>query len=140
VIAANFLVVRPSLSPRDDDEPCVDLKIIRSCYCLALVERKHLKYLNRLLSTRISFLKDSRMSDYLLCGVVELRGVHDANGTACGRSARTLCYDCGTSLCPAHAERCAFCTEAFCQSCLSFHRSEHSKPAQQDFGNERKTA
>jgi len=70
------------------------------------------------------------MSDYLFCGVVDVRGVDDANGIACGRDARTLCYDCGTSLCPMHTERCELCTEAFCQSCLSFHRREHSKPAQ----------
>jgi predicted sulfurtransferase len=53
-------------------------------------------------------------------------------GEACGRHARTLCYDCGTSLCSAHAERCELCAETFCQSCLSFHQQEHSKAAHAD--------
>ncbi len=35
---------------------------------------------------------------YFLCGVVDVRGVHDEWGTACGRSAETLCSDCGTWL------------------------------------------
>ncbi len=70
--------------------------------------------------------------NYHFCGVVEVRGVNDESGTACGRSAITLCYDCGTSLCAAHAKRCELCGEPFCQSCLSFHQSEHPKPAQQD--------
>lgn len=70
--------------------------------------------------------------DYFFCGVVEVRGVQDQLGTACGRSAKTLCYDCGTSLCAWHAEQCDLCSETFCKSCLSFHRSEHSKPAQHD--------
>jgi hypothetical protein len=69
------------------------------------------------------------MSDYLFCGVVEIRSVRDRLGTACGRYARTLCYDCGTSLCPDHAERCELCRESLCSSCLSFHQSEHTKPA-----------
>ena len=69
---------------------------------------------------------------YFLCGVVEVRGVQDELGTACGRSAKTLCYDCGTSLCSTHAEQCDLCSETFCPSCLSFHQSEHSKPAQRD--------
>ena len=72
------------------------------------------------------------MSDYLFCGVVEVRGVQDQEGTTCGRSSRTLCYDCGTSLCSAHAERCDLCGKNFCQSCLTFHQSEHTKPAQSD--------
>ena len=68
--------------------------------------------------------------DYLYCGVIEARGVHDQLGTACGHPARTLCYDCGTSLCSVHAERCELCAETFCPSCLSFHPSEHQKPTQ----------
>jgi hypothetical protein len=47
--------------------------------------------------------------NYLVCGVVEARGLQDQLGIACGRSAKTLCYDCGTSLCPHHAERCSLC-------------------------------
>jgi len=70
--------------------------------------------------------------DYLFCGVVEMRGVHDQQGIACGRSASTLCYDCGTSLCAAHVTRCQLCGQTFCESCLSFHQSEHNKPAQSD--------
>jgi hypothetical protein len=70
--------------------------------------------------------------DYLFCGVVEVRGVQDRLGTACGRSAKTLCYDCGTSLCSEHIERCELCGQTFCQSCLSFHQNEHPKPASGD--------
>ena len=70
--------------------------------------------------------------NYFFCGVVEVRGTQDQVGTACGRSAETLCYDCGTSLCSEHTRRCRWCAEIFCQSCLSFHQSEHPKPAQQD--------
>ena len=59
-----------------------------------------------------------------------MRGVHDQEGTPCVRYASTLCYDCGTSLCSQHAERCDLCGESFCQSCLTFHQSEHAKPTQ----------
>jgi hypothetical protein len=69
---------------------------------------------------------------YFFCGVVEVRSLEDALGTACGRSAQTLCYDCGTSLCSTHAERCELCRENFCPGCLSFHRSEHPRPAKAD--------
>jgi len=74
--------------------------------------------------------------DYFLCGVVEVRGVQDELGMECGRYAKTLCYDCGTSLCSAHAERCELCGETFCPSCLSFHQSEHPKTAQRDQATE----
>jgi len=67
--------------------------------------------------------------NYLVCGVVEARGLQYQLGIACGRSAKTLCYDCGTSLCPDHAERCSLCAKTFCPSCLSFHQSEHPKAA-----------
>jgi predicted sulfurtransferase len=70
--------------------------------------------------------------DYHYCGVVQVCGVHDGDGLACGRSASTLCYDCGTLLCPDHTERCDLCAEMFCPSCLSFHQSEHPKPAERD--------
>jgi predicted sulfurtransferase len=76
--------------------------------------------------------------DYLFCGVVEVQGVQDQLGTPCGRSARTLCYDCGTSLCPAHAEQCDLCKETFCQSCMSFHQSEHPIPAQRNLSGPQK--
>jgi hypothetical protein len=69
---------------------------------------------------------------YFDCGVVEARGSQDTSGTPCGREAGTLCYDCGTSLCSAHAERCDLCGETFCPSCLSFHQAEHLKPPQRD--------
>lgn len=67
--------------------------------------------------------------NYSFCGVVEFRGVQDRLGTACGLSTKTLCYDCGTCLCSTHAKRCDLCAETFCPSCLSFHQSEHPKPA-----------
>jgi len=70
--------------------------------------------------------------NYFLCGVVQFRGLQDALGTACGRLAETLCYDCGTSLCVNHTQQCELCHENFCRSCLSFHLIEHSKPAAQD--------
>jgi len=63
-------------------------------------------------------------------------GVHDKNGTPCGRYARTICSDCGTSLCSQHTESCDLCGVAFCLSCLGFHHSEHSKPAQSDQARE----
>jgi hypothetical protein len=66
------------------------------------------------------------------CGVVEVRSLEDALGATCGRSAEGKCSDCGTSLCSAHTERCQLCSEAFCQSCLSFHQSDHPKPAERD--------
>jgi hypothetical protein len=71
----------------------------------------------------------SRAMDYHRCGIVEMRGVHDQMGTLCALYAKTLCYDCGTSLCSNHAERCQLCGESFCRSCLTFHQSEHVKPA-----------
>jgi hypothetical protein len=82
------------------------------------------------------------MSDYLLCGVVEIRGIKDRLGTACGRYARTLCNDCGTSLCSDHAGRCELCREIFCSSCLSLHLSEHQRPTGREHQSpqERKTA
>ena len=70
--------------------------------------------------------------DYHYCGVVEMRGVHDQEGTPCARYASTLCYDCGTSLCSQHAEPCDLCSQTFCRSCLTFHQDEHGKPAQSD--------
>ena len=76
--------------------------------------------------------------NYFSCGVVEVRGVKDQLGTVCGSSAKTLCYDCGTSLCPAHTEHCELCTEIFCQSCLSFHQGAHPKPAQRSQLTEKK--
>ena len=82
--------------------------------------------------TNFSGVFSSPHMNYFLCGVVQVRGVQDELGMECGRYAKTLCYDCGTSLCTAHAERCELCSEVFCPSCLSFHQSEHSKPAQSD--------
>jgi hypothetical protein len=69
---------------------------------------------------------------YFLCGVVEVRGAHDELGMACGRDARTLCSDCGTSLCSFHIERCGLCGGIFCTSCLSFHLSDHGKSVRRD--------
>jgi hypothetical protein len=70
--------------------------------------------------------------NYFFCGVVEVRGLQDQLGQACGRDAKTLCYDCGTSLCSEHLERCELCAETFCPSCLSFHQNEHPKRSQMD--------
>jgi hypothetical protein len=70
--------------------------------------------------------------DYHYCGIVEMRRVHNQQGTLCARYAKTLCYDCGTSLCSQHTERCQLCGETFCRSCLTFHLDEHGKPAQSD--------
>src|SRR6266403_1933310 len=65
--------------------------------------------------------------NYVFCGVVEVRSVQAVVGTACGRPAKTLCYDCATSLCLAHSEQCASCRATFCSSCLSFHQTQHVK-------------
>ena len=70
------------------------------------------------------------------CGIVEMRGVQDQEGTPCARYASTLCYDCGTSLCSDHLERCELCAETFCASCLSFHQNEHPKRTPTDRVNE----
>ena len=66
------------------------------------------------------------------CGVVEVRSLEDALGATCARSAAAQCSDCGTALCDAHAERCELCSETFCPGCVSFHRTEHPRPAQSD--------
>ena len=66
------------------------------------------------------------------CGVVEVRSLEDALGATCARSATAQCSDCGTALCDAHAERCELCSETFCPGCVSFHRTEHPRPAQSD--------
>jgi len=50
-------------------------------------------------------------TNYFLCGVVEVRGLEGVLGMVCGHPAKTLCYDCGASLCPVHAERCDLCAE-----------------------------
>jgi len=68
-----------------------------------------------------------RAMDYHYCGVVTNRHIEDQTGTPCGRSASTLCYDCGTSLCETHTDVCDLCKEKFCSSCLGFHLDEHSK-------------
>jgi len=52
--------------------------------------------------------------DYHYCGVVSYRHLEDSLGTTCGRSASTLCYDCGTSLCQFHTASCDLCKEKFC--------------------------
>jgi predicted sulfurtransferase len=81
--------------------------------------------------TKLSRVFSFAVMDYFLCGVVEVRGLQDQLGITCGRYARTLCSDCGTSLCPDHAQRCDLCAEVFCPSCSSFHQAqrEHAKPA-----------
>jgi hypothetical protein len=70
------------------------------------------------------------MRDTQQCGVLEVRGAHDDLGMICGHSAVSRCTDCGTSLCPRHAERCNLCYQTFCPSCLSFHANDHLRPAQ----------
>ena len=71
------------------------------------------------------------------CGVFEVRSLEDALGATCGRTATSKCSDCGTLLCSAHAQRCGYCDVTFCLSCLSFHRSDHPKPAKADRRTER---
>jgi predicted sulfurtransferase len=62
------------------------------------------------------------------CGIVELAHVDDAAGYPCGRDASTICLDCGTHLCDAHAYNCEVCSEVFCATCLAFHnRANHQK-------------
>ena len=74
----------------------------------------------------------SHKMDYFFCGIVAARNLQDATGTPCGHPAKTLCYDCGTSLCSLHTERCDLCSENFCMTCSSFHRDEHAKPSSGD--------
>ena len=62
----------------------------------------------------------------------EVRGLNDAPAVPCGHSAKAKCSNCGTLLCSAHTEPCELCGRFFCQFCLSFHQSEHPKPAQRD--------
>ena len=80
--------------------------------------------------------------DYHYCGVVQYRNLADSLGTICGRSASTLCYDCGTSLCQPHTKICDICKEKFCPSCLGFHIEDHAKPstAERQPSNNKKTA
>jgi len=66
------------------------------------------------------------------CGVVEVRSLEDALGATCGRSAESQCSDCETLLCSFHSQRCELCAETFCPSCLSFHQSDHPKPADRE--------
>ena len=61
------------------------------------------------------------------CGVVEVRSLEDALGATCGRVGAARCSDCDVVLCLAHVSRCALCSETFCPSCLSFHKTEHPK-------------
>jgi len=63
------------------------------------------------------------------CGVVEVQSLEDALGATCGYRAKSVCSDCGVSVCAAHAEACKLCRKTFCPSCLSFHRAQHSKSA-----------
>src|SRR6266478_3299058 len=44
------------------------------------------------------------------------------------RTASKQCSDCGAELCEFHGETCSMCRAVFCQPCLSFHQTEHSKP------------
>src|SRR5438128_4346338 len=64
------------------------------------------------------------------------------SGYPCSRTASTQCSDCGAELCESHAETCGMCRTVFCPACLSFHQTEHSKPASADRGTsrERKSA
>jgi hypothetical protein len=62
------------------------------------------------------------------CEIIEVRNLADAVGVACPRSANSECSSCGAELCESHAETCGLCRAVFCQVCLSFHQTEHSKP------------
>jgi hypothetical protein len=56
--------------------------------------------------------------------------VEDAEGYACFQSCLPVqCSDCSIAVCSGHAEGRDLCSETFCLSCLSFHRSEVGKPA-----------
>jgi hypothetical protein len=48
-----------------------------------------------------------------LCGVVEVRGLADADGFPCRRTASNECFDCGVELCSDHAEQCGMCRDVF---------------------------
>src|SRR2546430_6264074 len=68
------------------------------------------------------------------CEIVEMRDSADAVGYSCSRTARTECFDCGSSLCESHTETCGICNGIFCPSCLSFHSVQHPKAASADHG------
>src|SRR5262249_39029297 len=40
--------------------------------------------------------------------------------------------DSGIQLCDSHAESCEMCHVVVCPSCISFHETEHPKPASTD--------
>jgi len=63
------------------------------------------------------------------CGVVEVQSLEDALGATCGCRAKSVCSDCGVSVCAAHVEACSLCRGIFCPSCLSFHEALHPKAA-----------
>jgi len=102
---------------------------------LTLTSRLRSEYIRRV---AVVVYYCATMSDYLYCGVVQVRGVHDEHGLLCGGDSVSLCSDCGTSLCSVHCERCEICREIFCPSCLSFHRADHPKPAQAEPLHDRK--
>jgi len=73
------------------------------------------------------------------CGVVEVQSLEDALGATCGCRAKSVCSDCGVSVCDTHAEACDLCREIFCPSCLSFHEAQHPKAASAARGQRRRT-
>jgi hypothetical protein len=61
------------------------------------------------------------------------KALEEANGSGppgCETNALALkqCSDCGLNAGAVH-EKCAFCSEIFCPSCLPFHLADHAKPS-----------
>lgn len=74
----------------------------------------------------------STIPEIMLCGISEIANVGDMVGYACGKTALTICVDCGTHLCDAHAESCEVCDEVFCSTCLAFHTRANHREQQKD--------
>ncbi len=71
------------------------------------------------------------------CEIIEVRNSADELGFPCSRTASKECSDCGIQLCEDHVETCSGCHAIFCPSCLTFHQTEHPKPASADRGQDR---
>jgi hypothetical protein len=55
------------------------------------------------------------------CEIVLVRHLEDAMGYPCGAAANEECSECGTRVCPWHAESCDLCGQSLCASCFFRH-------------------
>jgi hypothetical protein len=55
------------------------------------------------------------------CEIVLVRHLEDATGYPCGAISTEECVECGTTVCPLHAESCDLCGQGLCASCFFRH-------------------